>query len=78
MKGWAINLAKHTNKGNTASFQKQVSDRVYESLIMARASHAIKVNADLEDDIDEEVEECNVRPGMQDLTKYLISFQKNH
>ena len=21
LKGWAINLAKHTNKGNTASFQ---------------------------------------------------------
>ena len=44
---------------------------------MARASHAIKVNADLEDDNGEEVEECNVRPGMQGLTKYLISFQKN-
>ena len=75
LKGWAINLAKHTNKGNTASFQKQVGDRVYESLIMARTSHAI--NADLEDDNDEEVEECNVRPGMLGLTKYLISFQKN-
>ena len=43
---------------------------------MARASRAIKVNADLEDGNDEEVEECNVRPGMQGLTKYLISFQK--
>ena len=57
MKGWAINLAMHTNKGNTTSFQKQVGDRVYESLIMARASRAIVVNADLEDDNDEEVEE---------------------
>ena len=76
MKGWVINLAKHNNKGNTASFQKQVRDCAYESLIMARASRAIKVNADLEEFNDEEVE-CNVRPGMQGLTKYLISFQKN-
>ena len=43
---------------------------------MARASCAVDVNADLEDDDDDKADECNVRPGMQGLTTYLISFQK--